>query len=284
MCSILRGHRPPAQRRVDIAQSQRPLKKRGRKLQEGRTTPWAHHRDRKGKHLEQRIFSATVRRARMLTVQRMTLALVILAIQATLGGGACVEVDSDTEAVVNEGFKLGCISCKMRGEVSATARVDWYFTAYGEKNASAIYGYEDQQQEFLDDRFYDRLAWNGSKKTNDLQDGSIYILNITYNDTGTFRCVFTRVLTFQHYEFQTTATKLIHITVVDAITRGMASILSEVMMYVTIIGLQLWLVVEMVYCYRKISAAGEEALRESAAEYLAIASESKENCSAALAE
>lgn len=47
-------------------------------------------------------------------------------------------------------------------------------------------------------------------------------------------------------------------------TRGMASILSEVMMYVSIIGLQLWLLVEMVYCYRKIAAAGEEALRESA--------------------
>lgn len=45
--------------------------------------------------------------------------------------------------------------------------------------------------------------------------------------------------------------------------RGLASILSEVMMYVSIVGLQLWLVVEMIYCYRKISAAGDEALRES---------------------
>lgn len=48
------------------------------------------------------------------------------------------------------------------------------------------------------------------------------------------------------------------------VTRGQASILSEVMMYVSIIGLQFWLVVEMIYCYRKIAAAGEEALRESA--------------------
>ncbi|XDV33431.1 hypothetical protein PO909_003851 [Leuciscus waleckii] len=61
-------------------------------------------------------------------------------------------------------------------------------------------------------------------------------------------------------------------------TRGTASIVSEVMMYVTIIGLQLWLLVEMIYCYRKIAAAGEEALRASAAEYLAIASEGKDNC------
>lgn len=47
-------------------------------------------------------------------------------------------------------------------------------------------------------------------------------------------------------------------------TRGTASIVSEVMMYVSIIGLQLWLLVEMIYCYRKIAAAGDEALRASA--------------------
>lgn len=49
-----------------------------------------------------------------------------------------------------------------------------------------------------------------------------------------------------------------------AATRGMASIVSEVMMYVSIIGLQVWLLIEMIYCYRKIAAAGEEALREAA--------------------
>lgn len=46
--------------------------------------------------------------------------------------GACAEVDSDTEAVAGEGFKLGCISCKMRGEVEASAVVDWFFRAKGE--------------------------------------------------------------------------------------------------------------------------------------------------------
>lgn len=51
---------------------------------------------------------------------------------------------------------------------------------------------------------------------------------------------------------------------VCAATRGMASIVSEVMMYVSIIGLQVWLLIEMIYCYRKIAAAGEEALREAA--------------------
>ncbi|XP_045901014.1 sodium channel, voltage-gated, type I, beta a isoform X3 [Micropterus dolomieu] len=143
---------------------------------------------------------------------------------------------------------------------------------------SRLYTYKDQMPVIHDSRFEERLDWNGSKNTKDLQDGSIYILNVTFNDTGTYQCIFSRTLEYPNYEFQTETRKLIVINVVPQLTRGMASILSEVMMYVSIIGLQLWLVVEMIYCYRKIAAAGEEALRESAAEYLAIASESKDNC------
>ncbi|KAM9353890.1 sodium channel, voltage-gated, type I, beta a [Symphorus nematophorus] len=208
----------------------------------------------------------------------LLLPLALLALQASLCHGACVEVDSDTEAVANEGFKLGCISCKMRGEVPAMASVNWYFKASDEVEFSHIYSYEYPSPEIIDYRFYERLDWNGSKKTKDLQDGSIYILNVTFNDTGTYRCTFSRVLIYPSYEYHTNTTKTIIMNVVPRLTRGLASILSEVMMYVSIIGLQLWLVVEMIYCYRKIAAAGEEALRESAAEYLAIASESKDNC------
>lgn len=49
-----------------------------------------------------------------------------------------MEVDSDTEAVADEGFKLGCISCKIRGEVPATASVDWYFKASYETDFSLV--------------------------------------------------------------------------------------------------------------------------------------------------
>nr|XP_057908817.1 sodium channel, voltage-gated, type I, beta a isoform X2 [Doryrhamphus excisus]XP_057908818.1 sodium channel, voltage-gated, type I, beta a isoform X2 [Doryrhamphus excisus] len=195
-------------------------------------------------------------------------------------GAACVEVDSDTEAVANQGFKLGCISCKMRGEVKATATVTWLFKADGETDFSELYSYEGQRGEVIDPRFAERLHWKGSKHTDDLQDGSIYIVKVTYNDTGTYKCIFNRLLIYSNYVYETNHSKNITIRVVPRVTRGMASILSEVMMYVSIIGLQFWLVVEMIYCYRKISAAGEEALRESAAEYLAIASESKDNCAA----
>ncbi|XP_027011101.1 sodium channel, voltage-gated, type I, beta a [Tachysurus fulvidraco] len=211
-------------------------------------------------------------------VMWLPLLLLLCIIQARLSSSACVEVDSDTEAVAGQDFRLGCISCKMRGEVEATATVDWWFMPKEESDFTHIYSYSNEMGSVTDERFLGRVEWAGSKKTLDLQDGSLKILNVTFNDTGTYRCYFDRTLTFTYYEFHTNATKFITINVVAKETRGMASILSEVMMYVSIIGLQLWLLVEMVYCYRKIAAAGEEALRESAAEYLAITSESKDNC------
>lgn len=46
--------------------------------------------------------------------------------------------------------------------------------------------------------------------------------------------------------------------------RDMASIVSEIMMYVLIVVLTIWLVAEMVYCYKKIAAATEAAAQENA--------------------
>ncbi|RVE66683.1 hypothetical protein OJAV_G00109730 [Oryzias javanicus] len=178
--------------------------------------------------------------------------LLLLALLCPLidrGDGACAEVDSDTEAVAGRGFKLGCISCKRRSEVEGFATVEWYFRPTGESDFIQIYSYNEGVATIEHDDFSERIDWNGSKRSNDIQDASIYLLNV------------------------------VHLTVVAKATRGTASIVSEVMMYVSIIGLQLWLLIEMIYCYRKIAAAGEEALREAAnAEYLAIASESKDNC------
>ncbi|CAL8298923.1 unnamed protein product [Lota lota] len=192
--------------------------------------------------------------------------------------GACAEVDSDTEAVAGKGFKLGCISCKRRSEVEGSATVDWYFRSKGETEFEHIYNY-DEEGSIKSEHFEDRLDWFGSKQSRDIQDGSIYLLNVTFNDSGTYRCHVNRLLTYEYYEYQTKILKEVNLTVVAKATRGTASIVSEVMMYVSIIGLQVWLLIEMIYCYRKISTAGEEALREAAnAEYLAIASESKDNC------
>ncbi|XP_026088149.1 sodium channel, voltage-gated, type I, beta b isoform X1 [Carassius auratus] len=214
----------------------------------------------------------------MMMMRRLLLLCVFCTLSVSLCSGACAEVDSDTEAVAGRSFKLGCISCKMRGEVKASATVDWMFRARGEADFVHIYSYDGEASSIIDERFQDRMEWHGSRNTYDLQDASVDLLNVTFNDSGVYRCVFNRVLSYEYYEFSTTATKLVQLSVVAKATRGTASIVSEVMMYVTIIGLQLWLLVEMIYCYRKISAAGEEALRASAAEYLAIASEGKDNC------
>lgn len=193
---------------------------------------------------------------------------------------ACAEVDSDTEAVAGKGFKLGCISCKRRSEVEGTATVEWYFRAKGEADFVHIYSYNEDGGAIEHDDFTDRIDWKGSKRSMDIQDASIYLLNVTFNDSGTYRCFFNRILSYDNnYEYNDVVSKVVHLTVVAKANRGTASIVSEVMMYVSIIGLQLWLLIEMIYCYKKIAAAGEEALREAAnAEYLAIASESKDNC------
>uniref|UniRef100_A0A3B1K0P4 Sodium channel regulatory subunit beta-1 n=1 Tax=Astyanax mexicanus TaxID=7994 RepID=A0A3B1K0P4_ASTMX len=189
---------------------------------------------------------------------------VLCALCVSLGDAACAEVDSDTEAVAGQDFKLGCISCKMRGEVEASATADWFFKARGETEFAHIYSYDGELSTIINERFEGRVNWTGSRKTTDLQDASIYLLNVTFNDSGVYQCFFTRTLNYDYYEYETTASKYVHLTVVPKATRGTASIVSEIMMYVSIIGLQLWLLVEMIYCYRKIAAAGDEALRASA--------------------
>ncbi|XP_039626614.1 sodium channel subunit beta-1-like [Polypterus senegalus] len=200
---------------------------------------------------------------------------VLLCAQGCRAG--CVEVDSDTEAVAGNGFKLGCISCKKRSEVEATAVITWLFQSADDEDFREIYSYESVGV-VQDEQFEGRIDWNGSKNTRDLQDGSIYLHNVTFNDSGVYKCNVNRLLMYEHYEFNSNATKVVHLNVVPKANRELTSIISEIMMYVFIVGLTIWLVVEMVYCYRKIAAAGEEALRENAAEYLAITSESKENC------
>ncbi|XP_006012690.1 sodium channel subunit beta-1 [Latimeria chalumnae] len=191
---------------------------------------------------------------------------------------ACVEVDSLTEAVNGESFKMLCISCKARGETKAITVADWTFKAIGGSEFVPIFSYRDKTADILSEQFDNRLFWNGSKNTEDLQDLSLFIANVTFNDTGTYRCTVDRTLNYANYEHKINKTIEIHLNVVPKGNRDLASIISEIMMYVLIVVLTIWLAVEMVYCYRKVSAAGEDAVQENASDYLAITSESKENC------
>ncbi|NXL93223.1 SCN1B protein, partial [Alectura lathami] len=45
--------------------------------------------------------------------------------------GGCVEVDSETEAVLGAPFKLLCIACKRRSETPAEAEGEWFFRPEG---------------------------------------------------------------------------------------------------------------------------------------------------------
>lgn len=158
--------------------------------------------------------------------------------------GACAEVDSDTEAVAGKGFKLGCISCKKRSEVDSSATVEWYFRPKGEADffhvslkpgvvvsclrsrgsrkhpmgdagvpLNQIYTYNNGPT-IEHEQFLERIDWNGSKRSNDIQDASIYLLNVTFNDTGTYRCFFNRALFYTKYEYNTVVSKVVHLTVV----------------------------------------------------------------------
>ncbi|XP_059424389.1 sodium channel subunit beta-1-like isoform X2 [Carassius carassius] len=106
------------------------------------------------------------------------------------GQTGCAEVDSMTEAVAGKGFLLGCISCKRREEVPGCAVADWHYKAAGSEEFIHIFQYEYNNPTILHEDFEGRLEWKGTMGTKDVQTGSIFIHNVTYNDTGTYLCTF----------------------------------------------------------------------------------------------
>lgn len=80
---------------------------------------------------------------------------------------------------------------------------------------SQFYKYDGKKGEVVDDRFSNRLCWNGSKETKDLQDGSIYITNVTLEDKGTYMCEFIRTLTYSNFEYETKDNKTFVLNVVQ---------------------------------------------------------------------
>ncbi|XP_068098028.1 sodium channel subunit beta-1 [Hyperolius riggenbachi] len=206
----------------------------------------------------------------------LAILLCLMAVPSCWSG--CVEVESETEAVVGHEFKIRCISCKKRGETTAKTFTEWFFKREEHGNFDHILSYSYRNEQILDDRFKGRLKWNGSAHSEDLQDMSVVITNVTHEHQGEYMCRVNRTLMFESHEYNTNVTKYIQVVVVDIANRDVASIVSEIMMYVLIVVLTIWLVVEMVYCYRKIAAAGEEAALENASDYLAITAETKDNC------
>lgn len=56
---------------------------------------------------------------------------------------------------------------------------------------------------------------------------------------------------------------ILNLTVPLAAGEDFTSVVSEIMMYILLVFLTLWLLIEMIYCYRKVSKA-EEAAQENA--------------------
>lgn len=64
------------------------------------------------------------------------------------------------------------------------------------------------------EQFMERVDWNGTKRSKDIQDASIYLLNVTFNDSGTYQCFFNRILFFDNYENISLISKVVRLSVV----------------------------------------------------------------------
>ncbi|KAM8853107.1 sodium channel subunit beta-3 isoform X1 [Synchiropus splendidus] len=196
----------------------------------------------------------------------------------------CVDVPSGTEAVLGKDMKLTCISCMKREEVKAKTLVHWYYVLKTERgstvNKSLIYKFEVDSPVPVPSPFMGRLLWNGSQ---DLQDLSISIRNVTYDDSGVYECHVFRQFEFDFFSPSISIVKNISLKVIEEASVDTAAIYSEIMMYVLLVFLTFWLLVEMVYCYRKISRSDKQA-QDTATNYLAVPSGHKENPTAPISE
>uniref|UniRef100_A0A3B3VTB9 Sodium channel regulatory subunit beta-3 n=1 Tax=Poecilia latipinna TaxID=48699 RepID=A0A3B3VTB9_9TELE len=188
---------------------------------------------------------------------------ILLLFLVHLSRPVCVDVASDTEAVLGSSMKLTCISCLKREELKPNTNVNWYFTSSENNTYDRIHVYSQS----LDGPFKDRLIWNGSK---DLQDVSLLILHVTESDRGIYECHVNRTFEFGTYTPYTVTKKNITLTVKEKASNDTTAIYSEIMMYVLLVFLTLWLLVEMVYCYKKISKSDEQV--QDTAFYLSIGS------------
>ncbi|KAK2912534.1 sodium channel subunit beta-3 isoform X3 [Channa argus] len=193
----------------------------------------------------------------MLTRTRVHLqALVLLIFVVHPSLPVCVDVPSDTEAVLGKPMMLTCISCMRREEVRAKTRVDWYFLPNEDTPRISIYKYEEDTPKESEGPFKGRLTWNGSQ---DLQDVSIQITNVTFNDSGIYECRVIRKFEFDVFTPSVSISKNFTLSVKEKASEDTTAVYSEITMYMLLVFLTLWLLVEMVYCYRKISKSEEQA-------------------------
>ncbi|XP_077422995.1 sodium channel regulatory subunit beta-3 isoform X2 [Vanacampus margaritifer] len=195
----------------------------------------------------------------MQTPSRVHLHIVVfLVCLVQLSQPVCVDIPSGTEAVLGKMMKLTCISCMKREEVKSKTHVDWYYMTKAEEDVipdkTLIYKYEGDFPMEVDGPFKGRLMWDGSQ---DLQDLSISIVNVTYNDSGVYECHVLRQFEFDAFTPSAYVFKNITLRVKEEASLDTTALYSEIMMYLLLVFLTFWLLIEMVYCYRKISKSDE---------------------------
>lgn len=78
---------------------------------------------------------------------------------------------------------------------------------------SQIFHYDHFSADILHEDFSDRLEWHGTMH-DDIQIGAIYLHNVTFNDTGTYRCTIHRTLLLPQYDEHVTVEKEVELSVV----------------------------------------------------------------------
>ncbi|KAJ8388318.1 hypothetical protein AAFF_G00134720 [Aldrovandia affinis] len=160
----------------------------------------------------------------------------------------CVELEPNTEAVEDDKhIKLICISCKRRSEIPMRTQLDWYYiNDHG--GIEHIFQFIDKPQ-VLERRWEGRLQWKGSR---DLQDLSISIINVKLNDTGTYRCMVTRQMAkMPPFVIIKTINLVVRVKALSDTTAWY----SKIMTYSLLAHLTFWILVALVYCFRKIARA-----------------------------
>ncbi|KAJ0063933.1 hypothetical protein NL108_014457, partial [Boleophthalmus pectinirostris] len=75
-----------------------------------------------------------------------------------------------------------------------------------------IFKYQDETPHYLDSPFKGRLVWNGSQ---DLQDLSIRIQNVSFTDSGFYQCRVYREFQFDYFTPTALNLKNITLTVIE---------------------------------------------------------------------
>ncbi|KAJ8347557.1 hypothetical protein SKAU_G00261460 [Synaphobranchus kaupii] len=155
-------------------------------------------------------------------------------------------------------MKLTCISCQKRAEISMETQVNWYYVNK-DNSTIHIFQYIDEAK-YLEGRWKSRLLWVGGSN---LQDLSIIIVNVSLNDTGTYKCEVIRKMTNMP---AFVITKFINLVVREEV----------ITMSILLALLSFWLLVVLVHCFRKIARAEVHA-QDSLNDCLAIPTENKDD-------